>query len=1067
MENKYKKAKRILRSNPRNCFECLLIHFKDERSLDDELWDLFFLSVVKQKDISFESIFDQNLEKRDKRFIASCFLRLIGVNKYLVLTGDNREHKIFKLLDQAIPDIYRNPGIRISPSNNNSEKVQKIGEPITEIENELKSIKNNFHDILSLKDFNHRFIRILNGKVAKPIFSYFIGKEIQNEIKGILDKIINEYDSAEGRSKVQSYQDSLNNIKIFIDKITEEDNPYWNMLVLSPLKNIKNILIKDFEASPLSQPAKLKIIPFDKKYPFSTKGTTCKISLNIINEALGSAFNVRLKVRGSSQGIEILTPNQTITEIGEEEIKVKIEIKIINDVKDALLDVELEWDNADFSSDLYEDLITLTAQRTDIDWDTLVDEDPYSQEPVETEFELIGRDEVIKKLFSGMRKTKISSYFLYGQRRVGKTSIVKTLRSKVFNEKLPNTLVIYIESGDFKHPKPEQTLANLGEKICKIIQNYDRKFQNIDIPKFNGAFSPITTYFDIVHTINPDFKILIILDEFDEISSDLYTRTEMADSFFLTIRSISNRSQLGFILVGGEQMQLVINCQGEKLNKFRAIRVDYFDRKKEWPDFQDLVTKPIAEYGLTIAKGVVDRIFEYTEGNPYYTKMICENLFNEIVGKRDSYITTEEVDEAISNTIENSKENSFMHFWEDGILEDSEKKEQISIARRQVLLAFAKAKNKFKHQITIEHIVDEALKKMSNEMEVRDHLKEFEQRQILINSSTNIRLKIPLFEEWLKSKGISSMITDFADPEKRRKQLLHEESLSVKSKEIIELENLWNRKTYRGEIISSDKIRVWLDQFSLIEEQRIAFTILQKLTFYDDLVLRTKLKEIYNQGARKLEWRIQGNKRKKNHILVSFLDKSIAKSGSEYAKLFVDENNIYYENVVSPDKVNKIVRERDDIQALYFIDDIIGSGRSLCSNLDDLISNTDLINLLEEKDIPIYIGIVCGFEKAKNKVERKIKQLKLNAKIHVCDLLSEKDQCFSEESRIFAHNKQMEARSVCYKYGSNLEKHHPLGYSDCQILVVFPKTCPNNTLPILWKKKENWIPLFERPGASK
>jgi hypothetical protein len=38
----------------------------------------------------------------------------------------------------------------------------------------------------------------------------------------------------------------------------------------------------------------------------------------------------------------------------------------------------------------------------------------------------------------------------------------------------------------------------------------------------------------------------------------------------------------------------------------------------------------------------------------------------------------------------------------------------------------------------------------------------------------------------------------------------------------------------------------------------------------------------------------------------------------------------------------------------------------------------------------------------------------------------------------------------------------PLGFGDCQALVVFETGCPNNSVPILWKQTGEWQPLFPR-----
>lgn len=106
---------------------------------------------------------------------------------------------------------------------------------------------------------------------------------------------------------------------------------------------------------------------------------------------------------------------------------------------------------------------------------------------------------------------------------------------------------------------------------------------------------------------------------------------------------------------------------------------------------------------------------------------------------------------------------------------------------------------------------------------------------------------------------------------------------------------------------------------------------------------------------------------------------------------------------------------------------------------------------------------VCGFEKGKAEVVKSLKGRKPPLEVHVCDLLTEKDRAFSEESSLFMNaDERARARDVAYRIGLALKPDSPLGYKDSQSFVVFDDSCPNNSLPILSEKGKNWTPLFPR-----
>ena len=76
--------------------------------------------------------------------------------------------------------------------------------------------------------------------------------------------------------------------------------------------------------------------------------------------------------------------------------------------------------------------------------------------------------------------------------------------------------------------------------------------------------------------------------------------------------------------------------------------------------------------------------------------------------------------------------------------------------------------------------------------------------------------------------------------------------------------------------------------------------------------------------------------------------------------------------------------------------------------------------------------------------------------ISVCDILGDEDRAFTDASA------SDYAREVAEDYGRRLVKKYPLGFGDCQALVVFDATCPNDTLPVLWYGDSGWKPLFAR-----
>jgi hypothetical protein len=258
----------------------------------------------------------------------------------------------------------------------------------------------------------------------------------------------------------------------------------------------------------------------------------------------------------------------------------------------------------------------------------------------------------------------------------------KKLRTHLMKLCPSDMLIIYRERGDYAYPEPTETINSLGRQLCQIIKNTDKRFSNLEIPIFSGALSPITEFLDSVTLIAPNYRIIFILDEFDELPIELYKHGSIGDAFFGTLRSISGKPPFSFILVGGETMEHIINYQGHALNRFRSIHLDYIENRS---DFYELVRNPVKKW-LEISDDALLALYEQTAGNPFFAKLICGRLFKMMVDKHDSHVTSFEIKEATKQTVaKDLAANKVQHFWIDGIFETDYYYEEITLNRKKFL----------------------------------------------------------------------------------------------------------------------------------------------------------------------------------------------------------------------------------------------------------------------------------------------------------------------------------------------------------------------------------------------
>ncbi|MFX0198989.1 MAG: AAA family ATPase, partial [Candidatus Hodarchaeota archaeon] len=1069
LKEKTKKAKVELNIRPKVAIDHLLQAFLETRrgdeSVNSDLLNLFCQAVLRSAEVSDSSwaddpiggLFSQTLNQQTQRFIAICLLRLICANDVCFKANSKFKIGTFKLFDKVFrDDLYRI--VNIKTSEQTYLKESKLKDVVPKIESEVTDVISSLNSLETLSNFRQIFMQKINSKLSKAVLWPFLPKSLCTVGLDEVFDSVQEYLDEKTQKVVQVFEKT----RLRVGKYCSDAEGYGTNYSLRYLKmlgmKLLELLDQHFGNSPFSKPAKLLVEPSKKKYPLYTKDRNFQINFLVKNEGPGSAFNVKIKVKEITD-LSLKDDEIYLGYLEPSSITLEMLARVEKPVQSVLINGILQWTNFDKSVREEEFLFELKGQRSDIDWDSLSKEDPYSLEPVTTERDLVDRREILEQLVAQAQAESMGSSYLFGQKRVGKTSIVKTLEKRLAEAAPNDYLVVYLERGDYVHPDAKCTIEMLGRRLCKEIKEKDRRFDSLEIPVFDSALSPLGEFVDHIVNLAPNYRIVIILDEFDELPVEIYKRESVGDSFFLSLRGISNKKQLAFILVGSEKMEFVINCQGDKLNKFQPIRIDYFDKQVHWSDFQDLIRKPVGKY-LEISDDALSFLYDQCAGNPYFAKLICRSLFKIMVERKDSHVTEREMREATDCALNSAASNSFQHFWQDGIRETGDQAEEISIDRRKLLLALAETLRQY-GSAKKEQIIEKA-RHYSLESIVEGELREFERRQIITSEGNNYRCKVLLFEEWLRERGIKQIITTFPEVDTMLARKSKEDEAYVKSQEIIKLVQGWGE--YKGKHISADQVRSWLSQFGSYAGQRLMFRILENLTFYTTNLIRTKVKEAHGIVNRGLVQRIEGgiieevqgkrvrkgHKIKRSDILVSYLD-GPGKSGAEYARLYADENSIYYENVVERSKIDDALEKMQNLQALVFVDDLIGTGDSACGYFESLASECGKI--LQNKGLEVFLIAVVGFQEAQAKIEGKLHELNLPIKVHICDPLDDSAKCFSDSSIIFPDpTERIKAKEICSKHGIKLVRNAPLGYGDCQANIVFANTCPNNSLPILWKE---------------
>lgn len=1013
-------------------------------------------------------------DKESSRLIGTILIRYLSVESVIPNNSENNgvEFTIVSFLEKNLPDFMKKFGV--TNAKLSYEKFNILRGIHNEIVHQFDSwltISPNIEGLISNKNI---FLRSINSQIPKAYLSAFgIGRvsssvnELFEHLEIVSKKDENFHETIEKIKTITELQkDYLKNNRNFFN------DTYYSSFI-HKIQEATNKLEKESfdifrcDISPVSQQPYIA----SKKYPLQEVGREFLIRIPLQNTGPGLAKDVEIHFFEEEKSSISLNSKQNIGNIRAGLFEIAIEALILEPSTEASFGFIISWrqQNSPTRKERTETCI-IQAQKSDIDWNELAYEEPYSTEVAEGD-EFIGRSTKLESLLSRLLKAKMQSTYITGQKRVGKTSLAKATISRLENHSRGSKISShYVEWGEVAKPDPQSAVQSLGLNIARFLKensDIDIDLGNFD---FTGSISSLNEIATKIKKLQPELKFLIVIDEFDEIHPEMYRYGLIAETFFSNLRTLSSKPNIGFMLVGGENMPFVLNAQGDQLNRFVSESVDYFS-ELEYTDYEELVRKP-TNHTLTWSNGALRELFYITNGHPFYTKIICSQVFDTAVQERDAEITEREISLACTKLSEDLDVNSFAHLWRDSIQKTEAEAESIILNRCRCLVSIGICLREGA-RLTASNIYEKKKFQLMDKIELNSHLNDFVRRNILVENGGEFSFKVPLFGKWLVNKGIRILISDFIGDEMASAKILSDERLRVTESEIEKLARSWH--PYRGQEISTEKIRHWICQVDSIEDQRLLFKILSHVKFYSEIDIRQKLKIVSEFLKTKIPVKVMTSKQmQRSDIIISYADGE-GKSGQYYASKYADESRSPARCIIPEENfTERAIRHelKDDVtvNAIVFIDDIAATGNTLSENIKRFVEKNE--EFIKQRSLLVLVVALVATPKGEQNVNREIqRQLKngFSIELRICELLSSSHISFGEDNKNFwdDETEMAKARSLCLRIGSSIASKAPLGYQDSGLLVVFPDRCPNNSLPVLHskstKEKFLWTPLFERP----
>lgn len=239
-----------------------------------------------------------------------------------------------------------------------------------------------------------------------------------------------------------------------------------------------------------------------------------------------------------------------------------------------------------------------------------------------------GREELLQQAENTFRTPGLPAVVIYGQRRIGKTSILRELQRRL---KASGSPVVYLDLMDMANKPFGELLKLLARTIAKEIQ-----LPNNSIPQtfddegiiFQRDFLP-----QVYGALATNQRIVLLFDEFDVLDiaqRERLSPTVAANKFFEILREwMREEPKLFFGFVLGRELNDLDTDFFATFKSGLSHRVSVLDRET----VQKIITAPSS---LRYTDEAVEKIYRLTHGHPYFTQLLCKLAFDHIFNQTQS-----------------------------------------------------------------------------------------------------------------------------------------------------------------------------------------------------------------------------------------------------------------------------------------------------------------------------------------------------------------------------------------------------------------------------------------------
>jgi hypothetical protein len=234
----------------------------------------------------------------------------------------------------------------------------------------------------------------------------------------------------------------------------------------------------------------------------------------------------------------------------------------------------------------------------------------------------VGRTDISKRIEQLLLDQRRPPLLLYGQRRMGKTSLLHNL-----GRLLPNSIIpMFVDL---------QGAASSASDHAGFLYKVAREMVKSAIQKRSLTLPPLTrealavdpfTYFDEwldeVEKVLEDNTVLLELDEFEVLDSAIAKgRFDAQDVLGMLRHLIQHRPRFKVLLAGSHTIEEYQRWASYLIN-VQVVRISYLQEEEA----RQLIERPVKNFPLRYEPDAVERVLELSRCHPCLVQLLCEQI---------------------------------------------------------------------------------------------------------------------------------------------------------------------------------------------------------------------------------------------------------------------------------------------------------------------------------------------------------------------------------------------------------------------------------------------------------